>query len=49
VDDGAAVHLMDGEVERVVVTGPGLGARRVGPGGVSEDLDGPAPALAPAG
>jgi dipeptidase E len=49
VDDGAAVHLMDGELERVVVTGPGLGARRVGPGGVSEDLEGPAPALAPAG
>lgn len=49
VDDGAAVHLMDGEVERVVVTAPGLGARRVGPGGLSEDLEGPAPALAPAG
>jgi dipeptidase E len=49
VDDGAAVHLMDGELQRVVVTGPGLGARRVGPGGTSEDLEGPAPALAPAG
>ena len=49
VDDGAAVHLMDGAVHRVVVTGPGLGARRVGPGGTSQDLEGPAPALAPAG
>ena len=36
VDDGAAVHLMDGALQRVVVTGPGLGARRVGPGGISE-------------
>ena len=49
VDDGAAVHLRDGQVERVVTTAPGLGARRLGPGGLSEDLEGPAPALAPAG
>jgi peptidase E len=48
VDDGAAVHLADGELARVVTTGPGLGAHRIGPSGVSEDL-GPAPALAPTG